>query len=209
MIIARNGHTPRVHPSTVVAPSAQIIGNVTIGTACVIDYNVVVASSGPPILIADHVLVFANSVIRSVGGGARPAYPVDIADHTLIAPLCVLTGCRLGPLCYIATGAIILQGASLGEGTRIGVGAIVHAGTQLPDRSRVGMRHFAVPGEPDAIITADVEQARDHVQEADFFEVAFGLGQDSASLHREVIGKLLEEVAQWRDEPSPPNSQGS
>ena len=65
MLITRNGLAPHVHPSTVVASSAQIIGNVSIGEHCYIDYNVVIESSGTPIEIADHVIVLANSVIRS------------------------------------------------------------------------------------------------------------------------------------------------
>jgi carbonic anhydrase/acetyltransferase-like protein (isoleucine patch superfamily) len=200
MIITRNGHTPRIDRSATISSSAQIIGDVTIGEQSFIDYNVVVASSGPPIHIADHVLIFANSVIRSVGGAARPAFPIEVGAHTLVAPMCALTGCRIGPLCYVATGAIILQGASLGEGTRIGVGAIVHANARVPDNSRVGMRHFAVPGDTEAVITADLALARDRVQESDFFDAVFGVGQHTASLHREVIDRLLDEVGQWRDE---------
>lgn len=201
MVISRNGHTPCIDRSARISSSARIVGNVTIGEHSFIDHNVVVESSGPPIHIRDHVLVFANSVIRSVGGSARPAFPVEIGDHALVAPLCALTGCRIGPLCYIATGAIILQGASLGEGSRVGVGAIVHANARLSANSRVGMRHFAVPGDPEAVITADVAQAREGVRESDFFGAAFGLAQDSTSLHRDVVRKLLDEIGQWRDEP--------
>jgi carbonic anhydrase/acetyltransferase-like protein (isoleucine patch superfamily) len=201
MIISRNGQTPRIDRSAKISSSAQIIGNVTIGEQTFIDYNVVIASSGPPIHIADHVLIFANSVIRSVGGVARPAFPVEVGDHTLVAPLCALTGCRIGPLCYVATAAIILQGASLGEGSRVGVGAIVHANARLADRSRVGMRSFAVPSDTEALITADVAQARHIVQESDFFEGTFGLTQDAGSLHEEVIQKLLDEIGQWHDDP--------
>jgi carbonic anhydrase/acetyltransferase-like protein (isoleucine patch superfamily) len=204
MIISRNGHSPRIHRSAKISSSAQIIGDVTIGEQSFIDSNVVVASGGPPIHIADHVLIFANSVIPSVGGAARPAFDVEVADHTLVAPLCVLTGCRIGALCYIATGAIILQGASLGEGTRIGVGAIVHANARVADNSRVGMRHFAVPGDTGAVITADVAQARHGVQDSDFFDAVFGSDQDTASLHKEVIQRLLNEIEQWRDEPARP-----
>jgi len=86
MLITRNGQSPTIHPSTSVASSAQIIGNVTIGESCYIDYNVVIESSGTPIEIADHVIVLANSVVRSVGGPSRSPFPVRIDDHTLISP---------------------------------------------------------------------------------------------------------------------------
>lgn len=160
----------------------------------------VIESSGPPIHLASRVLVFANSVVRSTGGVARPAYPVEIGDETLVAPLCALTGCTVGPLCYVATGVVVLQGASIGEGSRIAVGAIVHAGAKLPANSRVGMRHFAVPGHPDAVITANLDEAREAIRRSDFFDAAFGVEQDAGTLHREVIRKLLGEVGEWSDQ---------
>jgi carbonic anhydrase/acetyltransferase-like protein (isoleucine patch superfamily) len=86
MILTRNDHTPTIHPTAIIAPSAQIIGNVSIGAHSYVDYNVVIASSGAPIVIADHVIVLANTVIRSIGGVSRPAFPVHIGD-----PECVNT----------------------------------------------------------------------------------------------------------------------
>lgn len=201
MIVSRNGQIPRIDPSAKVALTAQIIGNVTIGEHSFIDHNVVIESSGAPIHIADHVIVFANSVIRSVGGISRPAFPVEVRDHTLVAPLCALTGCQVGRMCYIATGAIILQGANVGDDSRIGVGAIVHVNTELPAHSRVGMRQFAVPGEAGPLITADLAQARERIKASDFFASAFGLSQESEALHEQVIQKLLDEVEEWSDEP--------
>src|SRR5262249_24462220 len=129
MIVTRNDHTPTLHPTATIAPSAQIIGNVSIGPHCYIDYNVVIASSGAPIVIADHVIVLANSVIRSIGGVSRPAFPVHIGDHTLISPLCAFAGCQIGRNCYLATGVLIFQDAILGDAVRVGAGAIVHLKT--------------------------------------------------------------------------------
>jgi carbonic anhydrase/acetyltransferase-like protein (isoleucine patch superfamily) len=202
MIMSRNGQTPRIDRSARIAPSAQIVGNVTIGAQCFIDHNVVVASSGPPIHIADHVLVFANSVIRSTGGVTRPGFPFEVEDHTLVAPLCAITGCHIGPLCYVATAAVILQGASLGQGARVGVGAIVHANARVAANARVGMRSFAVPSDTGAVITTDLAQARQLIQGSDFFDAAFGVDQDATSLHKEVIERLLDEVEQWHDDPA-------
>jgi hypothetical protein len=62
------------------------------------------------------------------------------------------------------------------------------------------MRHFAVPGEPDAVITADLAEARECIKKADFFETAFGLERGAGSLHREAIRRLLAEVRGWSDE---------
>jgi carbonic anhydrase/acetyltransferase-like protein (isoleucine patch superfamily) len=167
-----------------------------------VDHGVVIESSGPLVELAAEVIVFAGSIIRSVGGSSRPAFPVRIGARTLVSPLCVLTGCEIGRNCYVASGAILLQGARLGDHVRVGAGAIVHATTVLPERARVGMRHVAVPTENGFLSTADVEQARKAVAAIDFFETAFGAGdEDQAELHSQVMTTLLDEVDGWRDKP--------
>jgi carbonic anhydrase/acetyltransferase-like protein (isoleucine patch superfamily) len=202
MLIARNGQEPRIHSTAKVGLTAQIVGNVDIGADCYIDHNVVIESSGPPIEIEDGVIIFAGSVIRSVGGGSRPAFPFHIGQRTLVSPLCALAGCRIGRNCYVATGVVMLQGAVVGDGSRIGAGAIVHARTNVPENGRVGMRDVAAPTEDGFISTADVELAREAVARADFFETAFGAkAGDQTDPHEEVISKVLDEVHGWQDVP--------
>jgi hypothetical protein len=93
----------------------------------------------------------------------------------------VLTGCRVGRNCYVATGAIVLQGASIGDDARIGAGSIVHATAALPDHARVGMRHVAVRMADGFLSTPDVEAAREAVAELNFFETAFWGGRSRPS----------------------------
>jgi carbonic anhydrase/acetyltransferase-like protein (isoleucine patch superfamily) len=201
MLITRNGQSPAIHPSAIVAPSAQIIGNVTIGESCYIDYNVVIESSGAPIELADHVVVLANSVIRSAGGVSRPPFPLRIEDHTLISPSCSLVGCQIGRNCYIATGVMIFQGATIGADSRISAGAIVHLKTVLPPRTRVGLRHIAVPTANGYLITSDVQAAREQIAAADFFGAVFQQQErEQHVLQASVMEKLLQEVLGWHDE---------
>ena len=201
MLITRNGQAPLIHPSAVIASSAQIIGNVSVGEGCYIDYNVVIESSGTPIEIADHVIVLANSVLRSIGGTNRPPFSLRIADHTLISPSCTLVGCQIERNCYIATGVMIFQGAVIGEASRISAGAIVHLKTVLPPQTRVGLRHIAVPTANGPLITADVQVAREQIAAADFFSSIFQeQEQDQGALQAHVMEKLLQEVFNWHDE---------
>ena len=201
MLIMRNKEAPQVHPEATVAASASIIGNVEIGARAYVDHGVVIESAGPPVVIGDETIVFAGAVIRSVGGASRPAFPVHVGARTLVSPACVLTGCRIGSNCYVATGAIVLQGAVIGDHVRIGAGAIVHATTVVPDRARVGMRHVAVPTREGLLATADVEEAHRRLAAGEFFETAFGVEEkDQARLHEQVVSALLEEVHGWQDE---------
>ena len=83
MLVARNGHSPRVHPDARIAPSATIVGNVQIGERCYVDHNAIIESSGPAVVIGDETVIFAGAIIRSVGGSSRPAFPVEVGERTL------------------------------------------------------------------------------------------------------------------------------
>jgi carbonic anhydrase/acetyltransferase-like protein (isoleucine patch superfamily) len=205
LLIARNGESPHVASDARIAATAHLVGNVRVGARAYVDHGVVVESSGPPIEIGDEAILLAGAIVRSVGGHSRPGFGVDIGARTLVSPSCVLTGCRLGRNCYLATAATVLQGASVGDHARVGIGAIVHATTVLPAHARVGMRHVAVPTADGYLSTPDIEAARDAVADLDFFATAFGVSAaDQADLHEQVMTTLLDEVHGWRDEPSTP-----
>ena len=205
MLITRNDQAPRLHREATVAASATIVGNVEVGAGAYVDHGVLIESAGPPVVIGEEAIVFPGTVVRSVGGSGRPASAAHIGTRTLVSPSCVLTGCRIGSNCYVATGAIVLQEAVVGDHARIGAGAIVHATTEVPARARVGMRHVAVPTPQGFLSTADIEEARRLLAAVDFFETAFGAGEeDQARLHEQVMSTLLQEVRSWRDHaPSP------
>jgi carbonic anhydrase/acetyltransferase-like protein (isoleucine patch superfamily) len=202
LLFARNGIRPKLHPDARVAPNAAVVGDVTIAAGCYVDYGVVVASSGPPIVLGEGVSVMANAVIRSVGGHGRPAFPVRVAAETIVAPQVVLAGCEIEERCYVATAAIVLQGARIGRGSRLAVGSVVHAGAELPSGSRVGLDCVAAPdGKGGVLITADVEAAREAIARADFFGRAFDVAEaDQELLHREAAASLHSEIWAWTDE---------
>jgi carbonic anhydrase/acetyltransferase-like protein (isoleucine patch superfamily) len=203
MLFARNGVAPKVDSTARIAPTASIVGDVALAANSYIDYGVVIASSGPPVVLSEGVSVLANAVIRSVGGHGRPAFPVRIGADTIVAPQVALAGCEIEERCYIATGVVVLQGARVGRGSRLAVGSVVHAGSVLEPASRVGLHCVAVPdGENGALITADIELAREAIARADFFGRSFGLEQlDQERLHVEAAARLRAEAAAWTDAP--------
>lgn len=204
MLVERNGAAPQVDPGASVAPTAVVVGDVAIARGCYLGHGVVIESGGPPVRVEPEVVVMANTVIRSVGGNDRPAYPVRLGARTLIGPQCALAGCRLAEDCYVATQVLVFQGADVGAASRLGAGSIVHVQTQLPPRSRVGMRQIAVGGQTGPLITSDVEAAREVLARADFFGEVFGLGEDDQEhLHRQAAAMLRTEAVAWRDKPQP------
>lgn len=207
MLVSRNGVAPRIDPSARVAPTASVVGDVSVGPDCYVDYGVVIASSGPPVVLGAGVSVLANAVVRSVGGHGRPGYPVRVGDESIIAPHASLAGCEIGERCYLATAVVVLQGARVGRGSRVAVGAVVHAGAVLEPTSRVGLHCIAAPdGDRGVLISADIEAARDAIARADFFGRAFALDQpDQEQLHRDAAARLRAEAAAWTDEPIVPD----
>ena len=203
VLFSRNGVKPAVDATATVAPSATVVGNVTVGARSYIGHGAVVESSGPPVELGSGVLVMANTVIRSTGGRHRPPFPVTVGANSLVGPQSALIGCRIGADCYVATAVIVFQGAEVGDGTRVGAGSIVHAGALLPPASRVGFRQVAVRDDTGVRVTSDLDEARRLVGQADFFGKVFDAREDdTVTLHRQVIETLQREVSEWHDEPT-------
>ena len=169
VLFSRSGVKPAVDKTATVAPSASVVGNVTIAAGCYVGHGAVIESSGPLVELDAGVLVTANAVIRSTGGRHRPSFPMTISANTLLGPQSVLIGCHIGADCYVATAVIVFQGADVGDGSRLGAGSIVHARVVLPAASRVGFRQVAAPGGGGGVrVTSDLDEARSLVGQADF-----------------------------------------
>lgn len=204
VIVRRAGVRPRISPEATIAPGAHVVGDVRIGPGCVVDAGATVIGGGAPVRLERDVVVLANSVIRSVGGGSRPAFAVRVGAESLVGPAAVLAGCDMGEAVYVATQVMVFHGARIGDGTRLGAGCVVHTGTVLPAGSRVGLRQFAVPDGDDALVTGDLTLARERLAAADFFGTVFATAiDDQAALHRTTTRILREEAATWRDEIEP------
>lgn len=194
------GYGPIIAADARVASSSTVSGDVRIGPGSVVDHAAVIVATGAPVSLGARVVVMPGAVIRSVGGEQRPAHPVVIGDDCLIGPQAALAGCTLGTAVYVATQVMIFHGAGIGDGCRLGAGSIVHTGARLPARARVGMRQFAVrgPGGGPAVITGDLDTARELLAGADFFGNVFALGDsvqdDPIELHRRSAKVAAAEI---------------
>ena len=143
------GAQPRIHPGAVVAPTAVISGDVTIGAGCQVLHGAVITAEGGSIQIGASVIVMENAVIRS-----SAANPVQIGDHCLIGPLSSISGAEIGDEVFVATGVRIFNGAQIGRGSEVRINAVVHLRTHLPEGSTVPIGWVAV-GDPAQILPAE------------------------------------------------------
>lgn len=115
-----------------VAPSAAVIGRVTLGTDASIWFGAVVRGDGNTIRIGARSNVQDTAVVH-VDGDA----PADIADDVTIGHGAVVHGCRIGRFSLIGIGATILSHAVIGEYCIVGAGALVTERKAFPDRSLI------------------------------------------------------------------------
>jgi carbonic anhydrase/acetyltransferase-like protein (isoleucine patch superfamily) len=81
MLIEHEGKRPRIHPSSRIAPTAVICGDVTSGAETSVGFGAVLTAESGPIELGSRCIVMENAVIR----GTR-RHPVAIGDHVLIGP---------------------------------------------------------------------------------------------------------------------------
>ncbi len=131
MIIKHRGFEPQIDPSVYLAPTATVIGKVTIGANTKVMFGAVINSEGSEICIGGNVIISENTVIRATADGNQN-HSVNIGDNVFIGPQSTILGANLASCSYIATGATILQGAKINSGAVVTVGALVHANTFIP-----------------------------------------------------------------------------
>lgn len=115
-----------------VAPSAAVIGRVTLGRDANIWFGAVLRGDGNMIGIGDNTNVQDNAVVH-VDGDA----PAILGDDVTVGHSAVVHGCTIGGGSLIGIGATILSHAKIGRFCLIGAGALITERKEFPDRSLI------------------------------------------------------------------------
>ncbi len=122
------GQMPTVDPTAFVAPTATLIGDVTIEAGASVWFNTVLRADYAPVVVRAGANVQDGSVLH-----APPGIPVDIGPGATVAHMCVIHGVHVGAQALIANHATVLDGAVIGARSMIAAGALVVAGTHIPE----------------------------------------------------------------------------
>jgi len=125
-------HTPRIHPSVFVAPSAQIIGNVRIGKESSVWFQTVIRGDLDTITIGEKTNIQDLCMCHADEG-----IPLTIGHGITVGHRCVIHGCTIEDGCLVGMGAVIMNHAVIGEGSVIAAGAVVLEKTVIPPCSLV------------------------------------------------------------------------
>jgi carbonic anhydrase/acetyltransferase-like protein (isoleucine patch superfamily) len=138
MIRPYQGKTPSIPATCYVDPSAQVIGDVTLGEHASIWMNAVVRGDVNSIRIGPRSNVQDCAVLH----GMRHLYPVIVGEMVTIGHNATVHGCILEDAVLVGIGATILNNARIGEGSIIAAGAVIPEQTIIPPNSLVA----GVPG---------------------------------------------------------------
>ena len=101
-------------PASEDAASAVLIGQAHLGAGALLAQGVVLRSRGGSVALGNHSAVLENSVL--VGW---PEHPVAIGQRTVFGHRATIVGARVGDLCEIGNGAILMPGSRLPAGRRL------------------------------------------------------------------------------------------
>ncbi|GAA5197240.1 gamma carbonic anhydrase family protein [Microbacterium jejuense] len=189
------GAEPRIHPTTTVAASAVISGDVAIGPDCQILHGAVITAEGGPITLGANVIVMENALIR-----ATATNPVHIADHVLVGPMASVSGAVIEDEVFLATGTRVFNGARIGARSEVRINAVVHLRTTLPAETTVPIGWVAV-GDPLQVLSPDRhEEIWAAQRELDFPGYVFGLDRETPDLMVQLTERYGRSLARHADD---------
>ena len=115
-----------------VAPSAAVIGRVSLGRDASVWFGAVLRGDTNDIRIGERSNVQDNAVIH-VDDDA----PATVGNDVTIGHGATVHGCAIGDRTLIGIGAVILSHAVIGSDSIVGAGALITERKRFPDRSLI------------------------------------------------------------------------
>jgi len=123
-----------------VAPSADVVGDVSCGEDCSIWFGSVIRGDVHYIKIGNRVNIQDLSMIHVTHykkADKSDGNPTIIGDDVTIGHRVMLHGCTIESACLIGMSATILDGAVIGKESIVGAGALVTKNKKFPPRSLI------------------------------------------------------------------------
>ncbi|MFD4507110.1 gamma carbonic anhydrase family protein [Streptomyces sp. NPDC058457] len=132
LIVGIGGREPKVEADVFVAPTASVIGDVTLRAGASVWYGAVVRGDVEKIVVGAQANVQDNVTLH-----ADPGFPVTVGERVSIGHNAVVHGATVEDDCLIGMGATVLNGAVIGAGSLVAAQALVPQGMVVPPGSLV------------------------------------------------------------------------
>ena len=124
------GFTPQISKSVFLAPTACVIGDVTIGERSSVWFNVVLRGDVMPLKIGREVNIQDNTVMHGTYG----KHGCTIDDRVTIGHNVTLHGCHVGEETLVGMGSIVMDEVVIGERCIVGAGSLLTPNSRFPAR---------------------------------------------------------------------------
>jgi carbonic anhydrase/acetyltransferase-like protein (isoleucine patch superfamily) len=165
------GVAPRVDPSAFVAPTATLVGDVTLGPEASVWYGCTLRGDVMPIRVGARSNIQDGSVVHVT----RRLAATVIGEDVLVGHMCMIHGCTLMDRAFVGLGAIVMDGCVVEPDGMLAAGALLTPG------KRVGARELWAgrPAKPVRQLSEE-EVARNRAGAAGYVALA--------RMHRESLG---------------------
>lgn len=132
------GHRPVIADDAFIAPTATLIGDVTIESGASIWYGATLRGDDGPIVIRAGANVQDGTVIHTT-----PGVTTEIGERATVAHQCMIHGAVLEEEALVGNGCVVLDGALIGARSMVAAMSLVQPGMRIPP----GMLAAGVPAQ--------------------------------------------------------------
>ena len=132
MLYTFDENTPRREGDTFVAPTAVVIGAVTLKHEASVWWGAVLRGDYDAITIGERSNVQDNAVVHMDEG-----FPVTLGSRVTIGHKAVLHGCTIGDNALVGINSVVMNEAVIGDDCLIGSNTLITEGKAIPPRSLV------------------------------------------------------------------------
>lgn len=115
-----------------IAPSATVIGNVSLGDESSVWFGAVIRADKDQINIGRRTNIQDQAVLH-----VDPGFPIELGDDVIVGHAAVVHGAKVANNVLIGIHSTVLNGAEIGEFSIIGANALITSGTKIPPYSLV------------------------------------------------------------------------
>lgn len=131
-VYALGAHTPKIHETAYIAPTATLIGNVVVEEGASIWFGAVLRGDNDVLHVGKNSNIQDNSVLHT-----DPGIPLMIGEGVTVGHRVMLHGCTIGDYSLIGIGATLLNRVTVGNNCLIGAHSLITEGKSFEDGSMV------------------------------------------------------------------------
>ena len=121
---------PQIDDQAFVAPTAVVVGAVTMGPHSSVWYGAVARADAEVIEIGEGSNVQDGCTLHS-----DPGFPLVVGHNVTVGHRVVLHGARIDDEVLVGMGSVVMNGAHIGSGSIVAAGAVVTQGKEFPPGS--------------------------------------------------------------------------